>query len=256
MFSNWVGPSEEQVDGKRKVTFTHHSPHLDQGFPGSVDAKVIYTSYQQVDNADGIEKVYLEIEYEAVISDDSPVDETVISLTNHNFFNLSESGLTNVGTKLKIFSNQTILHDDQTLEPTGKVAAHPVVPSDNSFITLGEKDPSIDHAFFVQPEAEFKGLDTRVYRDVEPHVHMYNPDTKINVLVSSTEPVFQVYTGGFMDIPLLPGESRIWTPGCCVAVEPARPTNAANMPQWRPWVTLKKGDKYGSKTVYTNWISA
>lgn len=183
------------------------------------------------------------------------MNETVLNLTNHNFFNLSEDGVSSAGTQLKIFSNQYIVHDEATLVPTGNVSDHPDVPSDGSVVTLGEKLPFIDHAFFVQPAAEFKGLDTRKYRTPQPLVHMYNPETKINVLVSSTEPVFQVYTGDFMDIPQLPGETRTWKPRCSVAVEPGRPTNAANTPQWRPWVTLKKGDKYGSKTVYVNWIS-
>lgn len=252
----WKGPFTEKVDGKQKTTFTHYSPHLDQGFPGSVNAKVMYTSYTRVDESDSIEKVYLEIEYEATIAEDSPVDETVVNLTNHNFFNLTKDQLSIAGTKLKIFSNQTIIHDETTLVPTGEIANHPEVPTDLSFITLGEKSPSIDHAFFVQPEVEFQGLDTRKYREPQPLVHMFHPDTKINVLVSSTEPTFQVYTSDFMNIPQLPGESRDWKPRCSVAVEPARPTNAANTPQWRNWVTLKKGDMYGSKTVYVNWISA
>ena len=253
--SDWKGGETKTVNGKEVTIFTHHSPHLDQGFPGSVDAKVTYTSYKQVDPADNIEKVYLELEYEAVLAEDSPVDETVISLTNHNFFNVSEAGVTNAGTQLKVFSNQTILHDQETLVPTGQIGAHPDIPADLDFFTLTKIEPEIDHAFFVEDSPEFKGLDTREYRAVQPHVHIYNPESKINVVVGSTEPVFQVYTGKFMNIPLLPGESRTFEKNSCIACEPARPTNAAKTPKWKNWVLLKKGEKYGSKTVYTNWVS-
>lgn len=199
--------------------------------------------------------MYLEIEYEAVLAENSPVDETIISLTNHNFFNVSKVGITNVGTKLKVFSNQTILHDEQTLAPTGEIAAHPKIPENLDFFTFTETEPEIDHAFFVEDAPEFKGLDTREYRSVKPHVHIFNPETKINVVVASTEPVFQVYTGEFMNIPLLPGESRTFDKNSCIACEPARPTNAAKIPKWKNWVLLKKGEKYGSKTVYSNWVS-
>lgn len=253
--ADWKGGETKTVNGKEVTVFTHHSPHLDQGFPGSVDAKVTYTSYKQVDPADNIEKVYLELEYEAVLAEDSPVDETVISLTNHNFFNVSEAGVTNAGTQLKVFSNQTILHDQETLVPTGQIGAHPDISADLDFFTLTKTEPEIDHAFFVEDSPEFKGLDTREYRAVQPHVHIYNPESKINVVVGSTEPVFQVYTGKFMNIPLLPGESRTFEKNSCIACEPARPTNAAKTPKWKNWVLLKKGEKYGSKTVYTNWVS-
>ena len=231
--SDWKGGETKTVNGKEVTVFTHHSPHLDQGFPGSVDAKVTYTSYKQVDPADNIEKVYLELEYEAVLAEDSPVDETVISLTNHNFFNVSEAGVTNAGTQLKVFSNQTILHDQETLVPTGQIGAHPDIPADLDFFTLTKTEPEIDHAFFVEDSPEFKGLDTRKYRAVQPHVHIYNPESKINVVVGSTEPVFQVYTGKFMNIPLLPGESRTFEKNSCIACEPARPLMRQRPPSGR-----------------------
>lgn len=252
----WEGPETKTVDGKDVFVYKLNSPHLDQGFPGSVNATATYTSYTKVDPADGIEKVYLELEYEAELAEDSPVDETIISLTNHSHFNLSKDQVTNAGTQIKISTNQYIVHDEKTTIPTGEISSHPAVPADQSFITLGPIEPIIDHAFVPQPlENEFKGLDTRKYRDVQTHAHIFNPETKINLTIGSTEPTFQVYTGLFMDLPILEGESRSFEPGSCIAVEPARPTNAAKYPDWREWVSLKKGDKYGSKIVYTNWIS-
>jgi aldose 1-epimerase len=244
---DWQGPVVEKKQGKTITTFTLVSPHLDQGFPGKVNAKTIYTSY--VENG----KAYLEIDYEAELAQDSPVEETVVSLTNHNYFNVANNVTTYDGARIKIYSNKYIVHDENTQAPTGEIDDFPAVPKDLSFFTLDKVGPFIDHAFVVQPQQEFVALDTR-HRKPQIHVHLYHPKTNINLQVLSTEPVFQVYTGDGMNIPKLEGESRAFPGRCGVAVEPARPTNAANADNWRPWVTLKKGDKYGSKIVYVNWV--
>ncbi|ANB13082.1 bifunctional UDP-glucose 4-epimerase/aldose 1-epimerase [Sugiyamaella lignohabitans] len=248
---DWEGPVVSKVTEngveKTKTVYSLVSPHLDQGFPGKVNAKTIYTSYVIG------EKAYLELEYEAELAEDTPVDETVISLTNHNFFNPALKDDTYEGTEIKVFSNQYIVHDAKTFAPTGAIEDFPLIPKDLPFITLKKEGPFIDHCFVVQPQQEFTKLDTR---DKTPslHVHFHHPETKVNVQVLSTEPVFQVYTGDYMNIPKWEGESRAFPTRCGLACEPARFTNAANRPEWRPWVTLKKGDKYGSKIVYVNWV--
>jgi aldose 1-epimerase len=85
-------------------------------------------------------------------------------------------------------------------------------------------------------------------------VHLYHPKTKVHVEVLTTEPVFQIYTADHFAVPVLEGEKRPFNSRSGVACEPARPTNAAGArTEWRPWVTLKKGDVYGSKTVWVNW---
>jgi aldose 1-epimerase len=67
------------------VKFTYHSPDGDNGFPGAVDATIIYTSGKQK-NKEGKEATVLAIEYEAVLVDDgSGVEETVVNLTNHSY---------------------------------------------------------------------------------------------------------------------------------------------------------------------------
>lgn len=245
---DWEGPFEEtRKDGKKSVIYKIHSPHLDQGFPGTVNARVIYTPYVEGD------KAYLEIEYEAELADDSPVDETVVSLTNHNFFNLSGNFDSYDGTQIKVYSNKSILHDPQTTECTGKFVTDSGVPADQSFFTLTKEGPSIDRAFEAYDVNDFKQLDTR-FRQPQPVVHMFHPNTKVHLEISSTEPVFQVYTGDGMKVPILEGETVGHPTRSGIAVEPARPTNAANHPHWRQWVDLKKGDKWGSKTVYVNWV--
>lgn len=68
----------------------------------------------------------------------------------------------------------------------------------------------------------------------------------------STEPAFQVYTGAGIDVPAVNGmPARGSRSGFCV--EPSRYVNAPNEPAWRGMAVLKRGQVWGSKTVYKAW---
>lgn len=77
------GPAEDS-SGK-KLIYTLKSPHLDENFPGTLDIRVTYTDASHL-NKDGLNIVSLIMEYEAKVSEDSPVEETICSMTNHGYF--------------------------------------------------------------------------------------------------------------------------------------------------------------------------
>lgn len=87
----WNGPTpvgvraipgvEGPVDGGESVKFTLVSPDGDEGFPGTVEASVVYTVGKQV--KDGKEVVVLGMEYEAELV--GGADETAINMTNHSW---------------------------------------------------------------------------------------------------------------------------------------------------------------------------
>ena len=73
----------EKVDGGESVRYSYRSVHGEEGYPGTVDVSVVYTTGTQ-DN--GTKKV-LGIEYEAVLVEDEEgkdVEETVVNITNHS----------------------------------------------------------------------------------------------------------------------------------------------------------------------------
>lgn len=67
--------------GGESVKFTLRSDDGDEGFPGDVDATVIYTAGTQV-TSDGKEVRILAMEYQAELV--GGADETVINMTNHS----------------------------------------------------------------------------------------------------------------------------------------------------------------------------
>lgn len=247
---DWKGPFEEEHNGRKSTVFTITSEHLDQGFPGKVDAKLFYTPYT-VTNDEGIDEFFLEIEFECRLADDSPIDETVVHMTNHAYTCVTGNDTVN-GTRMKIFSNKWLEKgEDNTI--TGNVTTSDIVPEDLSFFTLTNEGPQIDHNFVARDLEQFDGLDTRHFKP-QPLVHYYYPGNNVNLQIFSTEPSFQVYSGDFVDVPHYQGESRGFGKRCGIAVEPGRPVNAPVEEKWKPWVTLKKGGVYGSKIIYCSWV--
>jgi aldose 1-epimerase len=89
----WDGPKpvamrripgiEKLVDGK-SIEFTLRDPSGNEGFPGTLEVSVVYTvGIQEME--DGREVRVLAIEYQAVMSDDENVQETVVNITNHSY---------------------------------------------------------------------------------------------------------------------------------------------------------------------------
>lgn len=74
----WSGPISVNRNGKEGVLFTYTSPDGDEGYPGTIEAKVWYITSMEGD------KLILEMEYEAALVGDE-CEETVIAMTNHRY---------------------------------------------------------------------------------------------------------------------------------------------------------------------------
>jgi aldose 1-epimerase len=94
-------------------------------------------------------------------------------------------------------------------------------------------------------------LDTRT-RPLKLLAAMKHLITGLHLEVHSTEPAFQFYTGKYIDVPAVGGApARGPRSGFCV--EPSRYVNAPNEPAWRGMCLLKRGQTWGSRTVYKAW---
>lgn len=78
-------PGAGPIEGGESVQFTLTSPDGDEGFPGTVEASVVYTVGKQKEGES--EVIVLGIEYEAELVDGA--EETVINMTNHSYVFLS-----------------------------------------------------------------------------------------------------------------------------------------------------------------------
>jgi aldose 1-epimerase len=139
---------------------------------------------------------------------------------------------------------------DDTDIPTGAIEDFPEIEANKSFV-LGAKDPDIDHCFVMDPSQPQIPIDTR-HLIPQKIVELFHPKTQLHLEVFSTEPAFQFYTGKYIDVPATENTpARGPRAGLCI--EPSRYINAANVPEWRNQVLLKKGQLWGAKTIYKAW---
>ncbi|CAI9625977.1 aldose 1-epimerase [Alternaria burnsii] len=239
------GPSTVDRDGKEATFFKYISKDGEEGYPGTVEVRVWYV--QAREEVDGAQQEVLYIEYEAELVGDE-VEETAINMTNHSYFNLS-GGPTITGTEVNLITNKYQVVDDGGI-PTGPIEEYPGVSAKKTF-TLGEKEPDIDDCFVANTDPSSIPIDTRS-SPLQKLASFYHPESKIHLEIHSTEPAFQFYTGKYIDVPAV-GDvpTRGARSGFCV--EPSRYVNAVNVPEYKSMMTLKKGEKYGTKIVYRGW---
>ena len=74
------GPEAVNHHGKEGVLFKYISPHMEEGYPGTIELRVWYTAWKEAEG--GKSKSVLEIEYEVEMVG-SECEETVVGVTNH-----------------------------------------------------------------------------------------------------------------------------------------------------------------------------
>lgn len=162
----------EEFSDCDKLTFTLFSPDGDEGYPGNLNVKVIYTL--AADNT-------LKIEYSAKTDAD-----TIVNLTNHAYFNLAGfNGGDIKNHKIKIAADK-YTETDESLIPTGKI-----LPVDGTKFDLREftllTECYDDNFVLADSDTELRfaadAFDTKSGRGVK---------------VYTTLPGIQLYTGNFM----------------------------------------------------------
>jgi len=162
------------------VELTYRSVDGEEGYPGTVDANVVYTLNEENE---------LKIEYTA--HTDKP---TPINLTNHAYWNLAGAG------KAKIYDHQLELKSvkclavDDDLIPTGDFVQVTGTPLDfQSEKRIGDDIDRVgvgyDHCFVID----------RSTPDLERAAALYEPSSKRHMEVWTTKPAIQFYTGNFLD---------------------------------------------------------
>ncbi|KAK7422073.1 hypothetical protein QQX98_001815 [Neonectria punicea] len=237
-------PGIDGLQGGESVAFKLVSEDGDEGYPGTVEATIVYTTGTQ--QVDGKQAIVLALDYEAKLV--GGADETVINLTNHSYFNLSGEP-TIEGTVVTLPTNQNLPFDDGSI-PLGGVEPYAGIDANVPF-TLGAEAPDVDNCFIVNTDPASVPIDTR-NEPLKLNLAAHHPKTGIHLEVFSTEPAFQFYTGRYIDVPAVEGQpARGARSGFCC--EPGRYVNACNVPEWKKMVVVKKGESFGARFVYKAW---
>lgn len=232
-FDRYVWKAQELDNG---VEFTHVSPDGDMGFPGTMTARVRYT----------LDGNTLRLDYSATT--DKP---TILNLTNHCYFNLRGDDEGDIlGHSVELSANHyTPVGAGQI--PTGEIATVAGTPLDfRTPHVVGERindnfeqltaARGYDHNFVVNGAA---GTLRRAARVTEP-------EHGRTLMVETTEPGVQFYSGNFLNGTVTGRHGKIYKPrtGFCLETQvfPDAP-NHANFPN----SVLRPGETFKSTTTFT-----
>jgi len=217
------------------VELTLVSKDGDQGFPGTLTARVRYT----------LEAHALKIEYFATTDKD-----TVLNLTNHSYFNLAGEGQGDILNHLMMIPADRFTPVDAALIPTGELAPVAGTPLDfHKATAIGARidDPNeqmrlgggYDHNFVLNGKM---GVLQEAARVVEP--------TSGRVLtVETTQPGVQFYSGNFLDGTLHGKHGHVYAKHTGFCLETQHFPDSPNHPKF-PTSELKPGETYHSVTLF------
>jgi aldose 1-epimerase len=226
--------SEKDKEGSASVLLTHTSENLDQGFPGRLQVSVKYTV-----TADRTWR----IDYAATT--DRP---TVINLTHHAYFNLAGGGSA-LDHELTIPASRYLAIDDQLL-PTAieNVDGTPFDFRAPACISrsLGQAHEQIDLAGgfdhnWIIDRAEVKG--TAVMAQLRDRT------SGRVMVVESTEPGLQFYSGNFLDSTLYGTHGCLLHRGDGLCLETQHFPDSPRRPEF-PSVSLLPEEEFKSTTIH------
>ena len=233
----WDGEPFE-TETERGVVLRYRSPDGEEGYPGNVDFQVRYVLTSTGD---------LRIEADAVTD-----KATVVNLSFHSYFNLKGEGAGNILDHELGLGSRYYTPVDETLIPTGEIAVTEGTPMD--FWTpaaIGDRidddfeqlriGGGYDHNWVLLPA---EGSD-------EPRLaaRVYEPKSGRKLLVKTTAPGLQLYTGNFLDGTLVGKSGRPYVHRGGFCLETQHFPDSPNQPGF-PSTVLRPGETYRQVTEY------
>lgn len=231
LHSGFAGLHQKQWDyeqtSKNSVTLQTISPHGEDGFPGTLQVRVIY---RLADNA-------LSIDYEAICDRD-----TIVNLTNHAYFNLAghHSGAV-TGHVLAVYADSYTPCGAGTI-PTGEVRS-----VDGSVLDL-RAGSLLGDRLHAAELAEYHGYDHNFVLNGSHAATLCCPESGISMAVETSLPGLQVYTAGFLT-PRQGKDGAIYDQHHGVCLETQFWPDAVHHSHF-PSPILSAGKPYRHRTVY------
>ncbi len=229
----------ELVNDGKSVKFSLTSPDGQEGYPGTVQAEVVYTLTDDDE---------LRLEFSATSDKATP-----ISMTNHSYFNLAGQGSgTILDHEVKLEADRFTEFDDTGI-PTGEIKAVAGTPFD--FTEAKTMRARIDQLPPDEEKGSVGGYDQNyVLRDAkvaEPALAgtFYDPSSGRVLKVLTTEVGVQLYSGNYLDGSLVGKGDKKYEKHDAFCFEPQFHPDSPNHDNF-PSSILKPGEKYNQVTVF------
>ena len=219
------------------IVLEHTSPDGDQGYPGTLDARVEYTL--------GMDDT-LAIEYTAITD-----RATVVNLTQHSYFNLSGARAGD------ILSHELTIHADrftpidERLIPTGAIESVKATPFDfRSPTPIGARvDDANEQLRFAGGYDHNFVLSRAASGELAPALRVTEPLSGRTLDVLTTQPGLQLYSGNFLDGTITGKDGRRYDHRAGFCIETQHFPDSPNHPAF-PTVVLRPGERHRSRTVF------
>ena len=214
----------------------------DNGFPGEVQVRVVYTLTD--DNV-------LDIHYSATTN-----ATTVINMTNHSYFNLNGDGRTSILNHLLTIDADRFTPIDDTYRPTGEIGGVENTPFDfRKAKTVGrDLDLSIEQLRNGNGYDHNWVLNTRGSLE-RPCARLESPITGIVLEVRTTEPGMQVYTGNFLDGSVCGKNGVAYPQRSAICLETQKFPNSPNNHWPESDAYLRPTEKFESRTQFCFFVN-
>ena len=231
----WSAELLEGDDGVA-VIFTYVSTDGDEGYPGTLTARVTYTLTDQNE---------LIVDYLATTDKATPVN-----LTQHSYFNLAGAGSGDVlGHQLRI-NARNFTPVDETLIPIGELASVTGTPFDFTTSTpIGARIEQDDEQLIRGGGYDHNFVLDRPETGLQHAARVAEPTTGRVLDIYTTEPGLQFYSGNFLDGSITGKSGRVYRHRYGFCLETQHFPDSPNRPNF-PSTILRPGEEYRSRTVF------
>jgi aldose 1-epimerase len=226
-----------QSDHAAGVKLSYSSPDGEEGYPGTLDARVTYTL---------TDRNQLVVDFRATTDKPTPVN-----LTQHTYFNLRGNGVGDVLDHLLWINADRMTPVNEHLMPTGRVVPVAGGPFDfRSPTDIGtriaaddeqlHRGRGYDHTFVLN-----RGESGQIHA-----AQVVEPTSGRRLDVHTTEPGLHFYSGNQLDGSVIGKEGRVYGPHAGLCLEAQHYPDSPNQPGF-PSTILRPGTEYRSRTVFT-----